>query len=167
MWFDNSKNDIYSNLIESMDSDQKKKSRKKIIREKGIIKGRVINIKNEAPSFWNDVIHHGASGYMVGEIISLLKFLISNEPIDRNFWIFEKKDKLEFNYNGEKVRVWNTRSSKYVMRALLNGEIDISDWIHDLTILIGISSASKEEIEKLKKEAQKKINDGIEKIIVK
>lgn len=131
-----------------------------------IIKGRKVDLHEEAPSWTDDFLRAAARGYKVEDIIPTLKFLISDIPINEEFWRKANYSHLKFKYNNEKVLLFTKHGLEESICKVIDGKMDISDLILDLSKLIGSAIKDKGAREAFRQEIQEKVKNGIEKKVV-
>jgi hypothetical protein len=132
----------------------------------GIIKGRPIDLQEEAPSWKNELLKRAAREYYVNQIVPHLQYLISEVPVSQRFWANSNYSDLEFEYKGSKVILLTNHGSEECMREVIRGKLDISDWILDLSHLLGIAMAGRTQREEFLKEIRERTQNGIEKYLI-
>lgn len=137
-----------------------------------IIKGRPINLEERAPSFHNELLRRAAKEYWVGAVVPHIQYLISEAPINQSFWSRASYSQLEFKYKGKKINLTTNHGSEECMRKVIEGNLDISDWVLDLFHLTAPvfhpsgEDFRREEYELFKNEVQEQVKNGIEKYLV-
>ncbi len=129
------------------------------------IKGRKVNLDEPAPSWKNDFLKTAAREYKTGSIIPALKYLMSDIPIDERFWRMANYGTLKFAYKDEEVLLFTNHGLEQSMIKIIEGHLDISDLILDLSKLVGIAM-DRQEVREFKEEIQRKVESGIEKEII-
>lgn len=128
--------------------------------------GRSLDLNESAPSFKNHLLKVAAGEYKVGNIVPHLQYLISEEPINELFWRNANYDDLEFKYKGENIVFITNHGSEDCMNAVLNGKLDISDWILDLSHLLGSTLMKHNQIMEFKSEIQERTKNGIVRYVI-
>jgi hypothetical protein len=136
------------------------------------IKGRPIDLNENAPSFSNQLLREAAHEYHLDQIVPHVKFLISEVPVSQEFWK-NAYDDMNFVYKGNKVHLMTNHGSVDCMNAVIKNRLDISDWILDLSKLLGSTPEfrgytmdEKIKREGFKKEISERTKNGIEKLLV-
>ncbi|MFC1663791.1 hypothetical protein ACFL0A_01570 [Patescibacteria group bacterium] len=125
------------------------------------IKGRPVILTEEAPSWKNEFFKLVANEYKVGDIVPTLKFLISGTQVNEGFWRRANYSALEFKYKGKNVTLITNHGLELSMCKAIDGKIDISDVILDLSKLLATAIKDKNERELFKQEIQEKVKNGI------
>jgi hypothetical protein len=139
-----------------------------------LITGRPASLKERAPSFENKILRDNYTEYRhFGEIVNHIRYLISDQPINEAFWRRATYCDLYFGYEGKELRLLANHGSQNTMREVIKGNLDISEWILDLTKMSGHDfhmpdgEYKREEFMAFKQEVQKKLEPGIKKLLVK
>jgi len=126
-----------------------------------VINGRPLDFENDrAPSYHNDLLRACYKEYRAYQIVDAIKYLISDTPIDKKFWYRANYSDLEFEYKGEPKRMITNHGMEACMNAVFRGELDISDWILDLTCMLGLVM-KKPELLAFRDEIRDRTENGI------
>jgi len=132
-----------------------------------IIKGRPIDLDEPAPSWNNKLLSLAAGEYKVGDIVPHIQYLISEIPISKSFWEhLGGYNHMEFDYKGNKVLLFTNHGSEACMNKVIREDLDISDWILDLSKLLGTPIKDRTERNNFKAEIRQRTQNGIEKYLV-
>jgi hypothetical protein len=131
-----------------------------------ILKGKPTNLIGPAPSFRSKLLAGAAREYRTLSCISnQVYYLISDTPISEFFWKHAGYSSLEFEYEG-KTRTLNTNhGSTACMRAVIDGTLDISDFVFDLVCLIA-PILGKDRFPSFEAEVRAKVINGLERELI-
>ena len=135
------------------------------MRKETIIKGRKVILDEPAPSWENEFLKTAAREYKARDIVPTLKYLILDIPIDEQFWRTANYATLEFVYEDEKVTLFTNHGLEQSIIKVIEGHLNISDLILDLSKLVGIAM-DRQGVKDFKEDIQKKVGNGIERKVI-
>lgn len=104
--------------------------------------------------------------YRTGYVVEHIQYLLSETPISEMFWNLGAYKELYFEYKGRKISLITNHGSHRCMQAVIQGDLNISDWVLDLFHL-SPAQLDKGTYQAFKTEVQKQVKNGIKKYLIK
>ena len=134
-----------------------------------VIKTGPIDLKREAPSRNNKLLAEAAKEYTVGDVLELLKYFVSSFPIEKKKWEEIRNSGGYGTIQAGDIIFSVNHSTGECMKAVIEGELNLGDWILDLSKLVGLSFLIKKDRaagKEFLKEIQEKVKNGIDKKVI-